>query len=242
MLIAALMPRARREPATLTPMRRRPTEELLDTDAGTPTEVADSLADLEFFNRRFGGISTTRALVESVAAQTHARRLSLLDVASGSGYVPDRIQQEVASRDLTLNVTLLDRAITHVRNGSTGHRVAADVFAFPFADNTFDIVSSCLFVHHLSPEQVPTFVTEALRVSRHAMLINDLIRHPVHLAVAYAGTPIYRSRITRNDAPASVRQAYTVEEMSALLKATPAARFEIHRYYFFRLGVIAWKH
>ena len=223
-------------------MRRRPTEELLDTDAGTPTEVADSLNDLEFFNRRFGGISTTRALIESVAARTGARRLSLLDVASGSGYVPSRVQQEVASCGLTLNVTLLDRAITHVRNGSTGQRVAADVFVLPFPDNTFDVVSSCLFAHHLSPQQIPAFVAESLRVSRRAVLINDLIRNSVHLAFAYAGSPIYRSRITRNDAPASVRQAYTVEEMADLLKATPAARFEIHRYFFFRMGVIAWKH
>jgi ubiquinone/menaquinone biosynthesis C-methylase UbiE len=223
-------------------MRRRPTEELLDTDAGTPAEVADSLTDLEFFNRRFGGISTTCALVESVAAQTHAKRLSLLDVATGSGYLPRRVQEEVASSDLTLDITLLDRAITHVRNGSEGHRVAADVFALPFPDNSFDLVSSCLFVHHLSPEQVPVFVAEALRVSRRAVLINDLIRHPVHLAFAYAGTPIYRSRLTRNDAPASVRQAYTVEEMNELLRAAPAARFEIHRYFFFRMGLIAWKH
>jgi ubiquinone/menaquinone biosynthesis C-methylase UbiE len=223
-------------------MRRRPSEELLDTDAGTPAEVVGSLTDLRFFNRRFGGVSTTRALIETVAAQTHARRLSLLDVATGSGYVPSRVQQEVASRGLTLNVTLLDREITHVRNGSAGLRVAADVFALPFPDNSFDLVSSCLFVHHLSPEEVPAFVAEALRVSRRAVLINDLIRDRVHLAVAYAGTPIYRSRLTRNDAPASIRQAYTVSEMSALLQATPAARFEIHRYFLFRMGVIAWKH
>lgn len=223
-------------------MRRRPSEELLDTDAGTPSEVADSLADLRMINRSFGGIGTSRALVEHVAAHTQATQLSLLEVAAGSGDLPDRVRQELVHRNLTLKVTLLDRAVTHIRNGSSGSRVAGDAFALPFPDNSFDMVSSCLFAHHLSPEQVPAFVTEALSVSRHAVLINDLIRDPLHLALVYAGTPLYRSRLTRNDAPASVRQAYTVGEMSELLKATPAARFEIHRYFLYRMGVIAWKH
>ncbi len=74
------------------------------------------------------------------------------------------------------------------------------------------------------------------------MLINDLVRHPLHLSLVYAGLPLYRSRLTRHDAPASVRQAYTPEEMQTLLAQTRAARVEIHRHYLFRMGVIAWKH
>jgi hypothetical protein len=222
-------------------MRRHPTEELLDTDAGTPAEVASSLNDLRRINSWFGGIWTTRALVELVAAQTHSRQLSMLEVAAGSGDLPNRVRAALTARDLTLNVTLLDRAVTHVRNGSSLPRVAADAFALPFPDNSFDLVSSCLFAHHLSPEQLPSFLAEALRVSRCAVLINDLIRHPLHLALVYAGTPLYRSRLTRHDAPASVRQAYTVQEMTGLLKRAPSARFEIHRYFLFRMGVIAWK-
>jgi hypothetical protein len=57
----------------------------------------------------------------------------------------------------------------------------------------------------------------------------------------YAGLPLYRSRLTRHDAPASVRQAYTPEEMQVLLEQTRASRTEIHRHYLFRMGVIAWK-
>ncbi len=96
-------------------------------------------------------------------------------------------------------------------------------------------------MHHLAPDQVVAFVNESLRVCRVAVSINDLIRHSLHMALVYIGLPLYRSRITRNDAPASVRQAYTVEEMQALLEQTNAARIEISRHYLFRMGVIAWK-
>jgi ubiquinone/menaquinone biosynthesis C-methylase UbiE len=111
----------------------------------------------------------------------------------------------------------------------------------PFPDNSFDIVTCSLFLHHLEPSEVRSFITEALRVARVAVLANDLRRSSFHLAAVYAGYPLYRSRITRHDAPASVRRSYTVEELQGLLCETPAARIEIDNSYFFRLGATLWK-
>jgi hypothetical protein len=84
-------------------------------------------------------------------------------------------------------------------------------------------------------------MNDALRVSRRAVLVDDLRRHPLHLAMAYAGLPLYRSRLTRNDAPASVRRAYTVPEMLGMLQQTSAGQVEVEKHYFFRMGIIAWK-
>ena len=218
-------------------MRRRPTRELLDTDSGTPSEVAASLNDLRWFNRWFGGISTSSRLIEIVARATS--KLSVLEVAAGDGFVPKELQKRFSQ--IHLDVTLLDRAPSHLPRNNGMRAVAGDALALPFQGSAFDIVSSSLFVHHLQPDQLVLFVREALRVSRVAVLINDLVRHPLHLAVAYAGLPLYRSRLTRNDAPASVRQAYTVEEMRNFLEKAGASRVEIHRQYFFRMGAIAWK-
>ena len=102
-------------------------------------------------------------------------------------------------------------------------------------------MSSSLFVHHLAPDEVVQFANESLRVCRAAVLINDLVRHPAHLGLVYAGLPLYRSRLTRHDAPASVRQAYTVNEMRDLLRQSKAAQVEITRHFLFRMGVVAWK-
>ena len=100
-----------------------------------------------------------------------------------------------------------------------GRAVAGDALALPFRGASFDLLSSTLFAHHLSPQELVQFVNEALRVCRVAVLINDLVRHPLHMSLVYAGMPLYRSRLTRHDAPASVRQAYTVEEMQSLAGA-----------------------
>jgi ubiquinone/menaquinone biosynthesis C-methylase UbiE len=221
-------------------MKRQPSHELLDSDAGTPREIADSLTDLRMFNRWFGGLTCTTSLVERVASDTGANSLSWLDVAAGAGYVPRTVSEHLFQRNIRLNVTLLDRAATHVGNG--GRSVVGDALDLPFRDGSFDLVSSELFVHHLSPDQVIQFVREGLRVCRRAFLINDLIRDPLHLALAYAGFPLYRSRITRNDAPASVRQAYTVQEMRGMISQTGAARMEVDTCFLYRMGVIVWKH
>lgn len=220
-------------------MKRVAIPELLDTDSGSPTEIAASLSDLNRINRWFGGISTTTSMIRRVAQKLRVSSLSMLEVAAGSGYVPERARRKLVHDGIELEVTLLDRAPSHLVNGNRA--VAGDVLALPFRNASFDLVSSVIFLHHLSPGPVIQSVNEALRVCRSAVLINDVVRHPIHLALVYAGYPLFRSRLTHHDAPASVRQAYTPAEMQDLLKHTSAAQVEIHRHYLFRMGVIAWK-
>lgn len=225
-------------------MKRVVTPELLDTDCGTPAEVAASLGDLRRINRWFGGISTTEDMVWRVARELNLSALSLLEVAAGNGDVPEAARRRLRGRGLSLQVTSLDRAPSHLNfHPNNGNRaVAGDALALPFQDESFDLLSCNLFAHHLAPQELAQFVNEGLRVCRIAVLVNDLIRNPMHMFLVYAGMPLYRSRLTRHDAPASVRQAYTPEEMRTLLAQTRAARVEIHRHYLFRMGVMVWKH
>jgi len=219
-------------------MKRRPSLELLDSDAGTEREIAGSLRDLQMFNEWFGGVRTTEKLVRRALAESRGQSASLLEVAAGAGFVPAKIRERL-SPQLDLTVTVLDRARSHL-NGS-GRAVAGDALALPFADSSFDLVSCNLFVHHLAPDELQRFAREALRVCRVAFLVNDVVRSPIHLALTYAGFPLYRSRITRNDAPASVRQAYTPAELSELLQPLTARPVQISRHYLYRMGIIAWK-
>jgi ubiquinone/menaquinone biosynthesis C-methylase UbiE len=223
-------------------MKRRPTRELLDDDLGTPAEIAESLADLRWFNRWFGGLATTRTLFKTAAQITGQKKFTVLEVASGDGYVMQTVANDLADDSgIQLDVSLLDRAASHLPRNGGMPKVAADALNLPFRDSTFDLVVSSLFLHHLPPAQAVLFAREALRVCGTAVLVHDLIRHPVHLALAYAGLPLYRSRITRNDAPASVRQAYTVGEVAGFFRLAGAADVQVHEQYLYRMGVLARK-
>jgi|SRR5579862_1065262 len=224
-------------------MKRVVTSELLDTDSGTPEEVAAALSDIRQINRWFGGIATTQSMIAEVARKHAVNSLSLLEVAAGAGYVPHAASTRMRKLGVQLEVTLLDRAASHLKNGSGNEAsaVAGDALALPFADGSFDLVSCCLFAHHLEPEEMVQFVNEGLRVSRTAVIINDLVRDPIHLVLVYVSLALYRSRFNRHDAPASVRRAYTVNEMNEMLGQTAAASVEIERRPAFRMGAIAWK-
>jgi len=221
-------------------MKRTVVAELLDSDAGTPSEVAASLSDLDHINQWFGGISATQSMVEKVARILRVQSLSLLEVAAGTGVVPAAVAAALARSGVEIKVTLLDRAQCHLKSCNR-RAVTGDALALPFSDGSFDVVSCTLFVHHLAPDEVLRFVNEALRVCRVAVLINDVVRHRAHLGLVYAGMPLYRSRLTRHDAPASVRRAYTVMEMKGMLGKSQAARVDITRHFLFRMGVIAWR-
>jgi hypothetical protein len=220
-------------------MKRMVVPELLDTDSGTPREVDDSLADLRMFNRRFGGISSMSALLREIAARRNLKALSWLDVAGGAGDVATLTTESLSRFGIAARPVVLDRAPTHL-NG-THPSVCGDAMALPFRSSSFDVVGSTLFVHHLEPPELAQFASEGLRVARHAFVINDLIRNPLHMALAVAGRPIYRSRITRHDAPASVRGAYTVDEVRRVLEQTGATNITVRTFYLFRMGVIVWK-
>ncbi|HZP62730.1 MAG TPA: methyltransferase domain-containing protein [Terriglobales bacterium] len=223
-------------------MQRLATPELLDSDSGSPAEISASLSDLRRINRWFGGVSTTTSMMRRVANKTGRSALTVLEVAAGSGDVPRGVTVNLRANAVQLKTTLLDRSRAHLPHG--GDRTSAvvgDALALPFANASFEVVSCCLFTHHLSPEELGRFVQEALRVCRVAVLINDLIRDPVHLALVYAGWPLYRSRLTRHDGPASVRAAYTIAEMLDCLKQTSAREVVVGRHYLFRMGVVVWK-
>jgi len=221
-------------------MKRVVVEELLDSDAGTPQEVAGSLRDLRMFNNWFGGVHTMSSLLRRVAQKRGLKEISWVDVAGGEGYVATRTQQSLARSGISSNPVILDRAPTHL--SKTHPAVCGDALALPFRDNSFDAVGCSLFLHHLEPDDILRFVKEGLRVARHAFLVQDLQRHPLHLGLSYLGMPIYRSRITRHDAVASVQRAYTVEEVRTVLsRIAPAENIEIRKFFLFRMGVIVWK-
>jgi ubiquinone/menaquinone biosynthesis C-methylase UbiE len=221
-------------------MQRKVIAELLDQDLGTASAVASSLADLRRINQWFGGTRTTIQLLRRIARESGSRELSLLEVGAGAGDVPQEAKTVLSGDGLELEITLLDRMSSHLpSNGLPA--VAGDALRLPFRDDSFDVVSCSLLAHHFEPHRLRLLAREALRVCRRVVLINDLIRSPIHLLLVYLGLPLFRSKLTWHDAPASVRQAYTREEVASLLADVPARRVDISRHYLYRMGVLLWK-
>jgi ubiquinone/menaquinone biosynthesis C-methylase UbiE len=224
-------------------MKRVVIPELLDSDSGTPKEIQDSLADLSTINRYFGGHRTTCRLLGEVARRAGKTNLTFLDVGGGTGDFVQAIDHDLRRDGLQLRATVLDRIPAHLSNESRNglFRISGDALTLPFREQSYDVVGSNLFCHHLEPEQLVRFIDEALRVSKIGVIVNDLRRNYFHLVAIYAGFLFYRSRMTRHDAPASVRRAYTATEWKSLVSQSKASKITIDHHYFQRLGIIAWR-
>ncbi|HUO60851.1 MAG TPA: methyltransferase domain-containing protein, partial [Candidatus Acidoferrales bacterium] len=155
-------------------MERTVTQEILDSGDASPDVVEASLRDLATVNRWFGGVRTSRILFERVARERSLPKLDVLDVASGDGFVPKQVAAKLRRQGVNIRLTLLDRFARHLPPDVPG--LVGDALDLPFEDNTVDVVSSCLFLHHLEAEEVRRFAREALRVARHAVVINDIVR------------------------------------------------------------------
>jgi ubiquinone/menaquinone biosynthesis C-methylase UbiE len=224
-------------------MERVDAPEILDSDSCSPKEVQTALKTIGRINRWFGGVATTQKMFERVGKATGMRHFSMLEVAAGLGEVPSIVSKNLAWEGITLDVTLLDVAASHLPRGNRA--VVADALHLPFSDGSFDLVACNLFVHHLNPEQLAQFLREGMRVCRRAILINDLVRNRLHLALVYASFPIMGSRLAWLDGLTSVRRAYVPKEIrkiiSSALPSVVKKQVEISQHFLFRMAVIVWK-
>jgi ubiquinone/menaquinone biosynthesis C-methylase UbiE len=220
-------------------MRRVETEEWLDRDDISLQDRERSLRDLQRFNRFAGGYRAYRLLIHRLIGR--ARRFSILDLGTGSS---DLLRSIVGQGERIG----LDFKIQHLvlgRRGSSGtriQRVAGDAFRLPFRSASIDVIASSHLFHHFTAEQNAEILSEALRVARVGVVITDTKRHivPLLFVMALAVTRLV-SRITRNDAPASIRRGYTSAEVQDIASRVPAGQSEVVSVFPYRFGLLLWK-
>ena len=215
----------------LTP-RRIESDELLDEHDAPREDVERSLRDLRRFNAYCGGIRVYRSLVRLF------RPRSIVDVGTGTS----DLLESVVHVPLRVGVDYKLEHLLYMRNGSRVLRVVADARRLPFRDGAVDMVTSSHFFHHFSPDENGGILGESLRVSRRGVAVTDTRRHyaPLFFVSLLAALRIV-GRITRYDAPASVRQGYTTAEAREVAARAGAAKWDVVRKWPFRFGILLWK-
>lgn len=229
------------------PVRRLLTTEWLDLGAATELEVADDLEQIRRINRHWGGERLLLTRLRGLLSEDGARGpLRLLDVATGSADLPLRVVEWCGRRGLAAHVVAVDRnprvlavARRRARSCPGVSLVRADARALPLRPESFDYVLCSLFLHQLDETAALDLLRASLRLARRAVLVNELRRGALHYAAAWAlARVLTRNPITRNDAPASVRNAYTLRELEDLGRRSGAARVRVWRHAPFRACLV----
>jgi len=221
-------------------------KELLDGPLNDPVALAGNLRDLTWINRWLGGIRLSQRALDALVG-SRVGPLTLLDIGTGAADIPAALQALEAQHGRELRVIAIDSrpevvaaalAVCPELASRAGFTILVeDGRSLSKADGSQDIVHASLVLHHLAPDVAIVLLRAMGRVAGIGIIVNDLARGWLAWLGAWLlGHTLTRSRLTRHDAPLSVRRAYSPPEMRELL-ATAGLRpiatihgFLGHRY------------
>lgn len=207
-------------------------EELLDEHDAPQEDMERSLRDLRRINRYLGGIRVYRALVRRF------RPNAILDIGTGTSDLLDSVDDVRTRIGLDFKIDHL----LYLREGSRVLRVVGDANRLPFRNGAVDLVTSSHFFHHFSPDENAGILSESLRVARKGVAVTDTRRHYAPLLlVTLLGALRLVGRITRFDAPASVRQGYTLREAREIAPRAGAPSWKVIRMWPYRFAILLTK-
>jgi SAM-dependent methyltransferase len=218
--------------------RRIYQHEILDDHEPEQPVVDRVYAFLAMVNRRFGGAEATIARLETFSrGWKTGERIDVLDIASGAADIPRALIAWGRRRGFDLRVTALDispSALDYARRcGPADDRLlllCADVTRSFCEDRSFDYVTSALFFHHLTDEQVVDVLRISDRLARRGIVVNDLVRSRQAFVLTWLLTWPFHP-ILHHDGPLSVRRALVPDEILALARAAGISWLTIRRHF-----------
>lgn len=223
----------------LTPRRRRGIE-YLDDPAVDPRLIRRSLADVARSNILFGGTHAVVAEIRSALKQVTplGSELTLLDVGTGAGDIPRRIERAVSHRGVRLATIGLDASealVTAARAGLDG-AIRGDALALPIATGGVDIAICSQVLHHFPDDEAIQVIRELDRVARVRVIISDIRRSWMAAGgIWMASFPLRFHPVSRHDGVVSVMRGFTPGELSELVTAAIGRAPTVRRRIGFRV-------
>ncbi len=221
--------------------------ERIDDPSQPFAEVEASMRDVALSNCLFGGTQTilfhVARLLRDVPPHTPIR---ILDIATGSADIPSALLAWGRRRELNLTVIGVDNQGTMLHMAQAASPdislVQADALTLPFPPGTFDLALCALAFHHLGFDASVKLLAAMDRLTTRGFVVSDLKRDkPTLWGVEAAMAAVKAHPITRHDAPASVRRAFTVPEYRRMVALSGVQRVHVQTHWYFRVALVQKK-
>lgn len=164
--------------------------------------------------------------IRKCAEKNPGEKLKVLDIATGIGDLPIRISKNAQKEGINLDVSACDiseRSLAYAEDYATKSNVNVNFFQLDALNDNipegFDIIISSQFFHHLDEEELKTLVKKMNYSAEKLVIINDVIRSRLNLLLVWLGTRIFTaSPVVQFDGPVSVKAAFTIPEIKALVE------------------------
>jgi 2-polyprenyl-3-methyl-5-hydroxy-6-metoxy-1,4-benzoquinol methylase len=194
-------------------------------DLSLPDETLRRTTDaVAYVNRWTGGVKASIAGLTSLVPPGRST-LSILDVGTGNGAMPEAFVEWGQSRGMDIEVTgidLIESAIETARNRARSPKLSyacRDLFEMEPDDpsDRYDIVHGSLMLHHFPEDRAAGALRQMQQLARIGVVIQDLHRHPLHWAGSHLLIPLLtEDAMARHDGPVSVLRGFTRDELEAI--------------------------
>ena len=201
-------------------------EEILDRE-GTSSRGQRILDDVDRWNRLVGWYRFhVRRVAEHWEALGKPRPLRVLDIGTGPAGLLDAISTHFDGEGIPVELVGVDLHPAYVdmareRMGERAEIVEADATDLPYDDQTFDIATTTLMMHHLPYHVRERMVAEIGRVCRSAYIFDVRLRLFGYLGCGAASTVLRMGSDARHDGMLSMRRACTYKEFQELVGPLP---------------------
>lgn len=160
-------------------------EELMDDFSIGGDLLRDTLDKLENINRWLGGnLVTVKALKSVLKNHPKKDELTIVDIGCGHGDILRDVAKFGRKNGYKMTLLGIDAnptAIEYANELSTEYPELTfkteDIFSNEFKNRQFDVVLATLFLHHFKDEQLVSFLSDTLKQTKKAIVVNDLHRN-----------------------------------------------------------------
>jgi 2-polyprenyl-3-methyl-5-hydroxy-6-metoxy-1,4-benzoquinol methylase len=216
-------------------------EEWMDADDLDPAIYTAVMHDLAQVNSvTLARHPTLSFLSRILKGQSQVR---VLDVGFGDGDMLRAIARWTAKRGISADLTGID---LNPRSAPAARAATADSLEINWltgdyqdlAGQGFDIIISSLVAHHMTHEQLISFLQFMDREAKRGWFINDLHRH----GIAWTGFPLLAwvmrwHKMVRHDGQLSIARSYRPDEWQPILAEAGITGARVARTFPFRLCV-----
>ena len=212
---------------------------------GPGDETARALDDLRIANRYLGGATSILGPLRALLRSEPPRVVRVLDVGCGGADVPRALAGWARRRGVRLRITAVDQDPVVVARAAAACRawpeirvVRADATRLPFADHSFDYVTSSMLLHYFGLAEAAAVLTGWRHLAIRAVVVADVRRHwfPC-LAIDLLGR-VSRHRLFRQGHTDTIRRGFTPGELGRLAGQAGFARIGVRRHVPFRLSLV----
>lgn len=191
-------------------------EEMMDDFSIGGDLLRDTLDKLENINRWLGGnLVTVNALKKVLKNHPKEQEITIADIGCGHGDILRDVAKFGRKNGYKFQLIGMDAnptAIEYANELSTEFPdlsfITEDIFSDEFKNRQFDVVLATLFLHHFKEEQLVSFLSDTLKQTKKAIIVNDLHRHKLAYYLFMLLSVFIKNKMIINDGLISVLRGF----------------------------------